>query len=142
MCKFSTIYQRNPDEVWKCVKFESGLREDILIAVGLMEVRDFATLVNKCRLVEECNKKLVDTKSDIIKKRVTSESREFRYTPPPKKLSQFNGHESKQPQRPTIRQECLKCGKDYGGRPCLAGQTICFWCGKPGHMVKNWPHKH
>ena len=25
LCKFSTIYQRNPDEVWKCVKFEDGL---------------------------------------------------------------------------------------------------------------------
>ena len=52
LCKFSTIYQRNPDEVWKCVKFKDGLKEHILGIVGLMEIRDFATLVNKCRLVE------------------------------------------------------------------------------------------
>ena len=58
LCKFSTIYQQNPDEVWKCFKFEGGLREDILVAVGPMEIRDFTTLVNKCKLVEECNKKL------------------------------------------------------------------------------------
>ena len=51
------------DEVWKCVKFKGGLREDILAAMGLMEIRDFATLVNKCKLMEECNKKLAATKS-------------------------------------------------------------------------------
>ena len=33
LCKFSTIYQRNPNEVWKCVKFEGGLREYILASV-------------------------------------------------------------------------------------------------------------
>ena len=51
LCKFSTIYQRNPDEAWKCVKFEDGLREDILTAMGPMEFIDFPTLVNKRRLV-------------------------------------------------------------------------------------------
>ena len=40
LCKFSTIYQRNPDESWKCVKFEGGLRENILAAVGPMEIMD------------------------------------------------------------------------------------------------------
>ena len=48
LCKFSTIYQRNPDEVWKCVKFEGGLREDILIVIGPMEIKDFPALANKC----------------------------------------------------------------------------------------------
>ena len=48
LCKFSTINQRNPDEAWKCVKFKGELSEDILAAVGLMEIRDFSTLVNKC----------------------------------------------------------------------------------------------
>ena len=46
LCKFSTIYQRNPDEAWKCIKFESGLREYILVAIGPMEIRDFPILVN------------------------------------------------------------------------------------------------
>ena len=48
LCKFSTIYQWNLDEAWNYVKFEGGLREDILAAVGPMEIRDFPTLVNKC----------------------------------------------------------------------------------------------
>ena len=63
LCKFFTIYQRNLDEAWKCVKFEGGLREDILIVVKPMDIRDFPTLVNKCRLVECCNRKLATTKS-------------------------------------------------------------------------------
>ena len=63
LCKFSTINQGNLDEVWNCVKFEGDLREDILTDIGPMEIKDFATLVNKCRLVEECNRKLVATKS-------------------------------------------------------------------------------
>ena len=63
LCKFSTIYQRNSDEAWKYVKFEGGLREDILAAVELMEIRNFPTLVNKCQLIEDCNRKLAAAKS-------------------------------------------------------------------------------
>ena len=74
LCKFSTIYQRNPDEVWKCVKFEGRLREDILAVVGPMEIREFATLINKCRLVEEYNKKLKTAQSDAFRKRLAPES--------------------------------------------------------------------
>ena len=62
LCKFSTIYQRNLDEAWKCVKFEGGLKEDILAVVGHMEIRDIPTLLNKCRLVEESNRKLAAVK--------------------------------------------------------------------------------
>ena len=69
--------------------------EDILALVGPMEIRNFATLVNKCLLMEEYNKKLANTRSGIIKKRVALESQEFQYTPPSKKPSQFNGHEGK-----------------------------------------------
>ena len=63
ICKFSTIYQHNLDEVWKCIKFEGGLREDILVLVGPMEIQDYAASVNKCRLVEEYNKKLMVARS-------------------------------------------------------------------------------
>ena len=45
------------------MKFEGGLREDILTTIGPIEIRDFPTLVNKCQLVEDCNKKLVVARS-------------------------------------------------------------------------------
>ena len=59
LCKFSTIYQGNPDEQWRCVKFEGGLRENILASIGPTEIRDYAALVNKCRLVEDCTVNLL-----------------------------------------------------------------------------------
>ena len=40
LCNFSMIYQRNPDDNWKCVKLEGGLREGHLVSVGPMKIRD------------------------------------------------------------------------------------------------------
>ena len=80
LCKFSTIYQHNPDEPQKCVKFEGGLREDILTIVGPMEIRDFPTLVNKCQLVEGFNRKLAAAKStgDNFKKGLVQQGPRFK----------------------------------------------------------------
>ena len=44
-----------------------------MVVVGSMKIRDFATLVNKCRLEEEYNKKLKIAKSDDYRKRLTFE---------------------------------------------------------------------
>ena len=71
--KFSTIYQHNLDENWKCIKFQGGLRQDILTSMGPTEIRDFAALMNKRRLVEEYNKKLADAKFNAYKKRLAIE---------------------------------------------------------------------
>ena len=95
LCKFCTIYQRNPDEVWKCVKFEGGLREDVLMTVGPIEIKDFATLVNKYRLVEEYNKKLEIAKSNVHRKRLMLESQDFKHTLPLKKQFQPSGYDGK-----------------------------------------------
>ena len=84
--------------MWKCVKFKGGLKEDIFAAVGPMEFRDFATLVNKCRLVEEYNQKLKIAKSNTYKKRLVSEDQNSEHTLSPKKQFQFGGPEGKQPQ--------------------------------------------
>ena len=44
-------------------KFEGGLRKDILATIGPMEIRDFSTLVNKCQLVDNCNRELTVARS-------------------------------------------------------------------------------
>ncbi|XP_020997196.1 uncharacterized protein LOC110280477 [Arachis duranensis] len=58
-------YARNPAnfEEWKCLKFEGGLREDLMSSVVPLEIRDFDELVNKCKLVEECAKKVIASKA-------------------------------------------------------------------------------
>ncbi|MBU5885506.1 hypothetical protein JVW21_20515 [Vibrio cholerae O1] len=32
---------------------------------------------------------------------------------------------------------CNKYGKNHGDRPCLAGQNVCYNCGKPGHYSRD-----
>ena len=91
-----------------------------------MEIRDFASLVNKYRLIKEYNKKLADTKSNTTKKRMAPKSQGFEHTPPPKKLPQFNGYEGKQPQGPIIRQDCSKCGKGPWGKTLLSQTKRMF----------------
>ena len=70
LCKFLTINQHNLDKVWKCIKFEGGLREDILASVRPMEIQDYVALVSKCKLVKEYNKLMVakSSKDDFRRK--------------------------------------------------------------------------
>ncbi|KAL4306580.1 hypothetical protein AHAS_Ahas16G0192500 [Arachis hypogaea] len=42
-------------EEWKCMKYQDGLKDDIMQAVVPLEVKGFAELVNKSRVVEECS---------------------------------------------------------------------------------------
>ncbi|XP_057740183.1 uncharacterized protein LOC130957331 [Arachis stenosperma] len=66
LCHFSKICQRvlGDFEEWKCIKYEGGLRGDILSSVGPMEVRVFSDLVNKSRVAEECLKKAAIERND------------------------------------------------------------------------------
>ena len=41
------------------MKYEGGLRANILAFVALLEIRSYATLVSKSRVVEDYNRKLV-----------------------------------------------------------------------------------
>ena len=90
--------------------------------MGPMEIRDFATMVNKCRLVKECNRKLRITKSNALKKRVVPESQDSENTPLPRKQFHSNGYEGKQPQGPIVKQICPKCGRDHGSKPVWLGK--------------------
>ncbi|XP_016168790.1 uncharacterized protein LOC107611368 [Arachis ipaensis] len=59
LCHFSQICQGAPEDFakWKCIKYEGGLRSDILSFVAPMEIRVFSELVNKSRVAEECVRK-------------------------------------------------------------------------------------
>ncbi|XP_016164880.1 uncharacterized protein LOC107607432 [Arachis ipaensis] len=64
LCRFSKLCQGNPTdfEEWKCLKFEGGLHDDLMSSIVPMEIRNFAELVNKSKLVEECIKKVIVAK--------------------------------------------------------------------------------
>ena len=46
--------------VSKCVKFENGLRPEIYQYVCFHEIRDFDTLVHKCRMFDDAGKAKAD----------------------------------------------------------------------------------
>ena len=73
LCKFSMIYQRNPNEHWKCMKFEGGLKAKILACLALLEIRNYAALVNKCHVVEDCTKILASERSKAYKRKQISQ---------------------------------------------------------------------
>ncbi|KAL4287636.1 hypothetical protein AHAS_Ahas19G0206000 [Arachis hypogaea] len=54
-CRFSRVCQGAPVayESWKCIKYQKGLKDNIMTAVTPMEIRVFSDLVNKVRVVEE-----------------------------------------------------------------------------------------
>ncbi|KAL2462095.1 Pepsin-retropepsin like protein [Abeliophyllum distichum] len=35
---------------------------------------------------------------------------------------------------------CTKCGKTHNGE-CLVGQGMCFYCKKPGHIIRDCPDR-
>ena len=50
LSKFSFYLKNNPDGHWKATKFEWKLKHEIREKVSTLEIKDFATLVNKCRI--------------------------------------------------------------------------------------------
>ncbi|XP_016185536.1 uncharacterized protein LOC107627197 [Arachis ipaensis] len=53
--RFSRVCQGAPEtyESWKCIKYQRGLKDNIMTAVAPLEIRIFSDLVNKARVVEE-----------------------------------------------------------------------------------------
>ncbi|XP_057747187.1 uncharacterized protein LOC130966406 [Arachis stenosperma] len=129
LCCFSKICQGNPVdfEEWKCLKFEGGLCEDLMSSVVPLEIRNFAEMVNKCKLVEECAKKVIASKAS---------SQGF----PPRNYNSYNW----QPRRTNFKtpsvpqQRNLQAGNvparptgGNGGRPRQDN----------GHKAKNYPKR-
>ncbi|XP_057760549.1 uncharacterized protein LOC130980925 [Arachis stenosperma] len=163
LCRFSKICQGNPAdfEEWKCLKFEGGLREELMNSVVPLEIRNFAELVNKSKLVEECSKKLAtarasrreDLQRDFVQN-LAPQGRNF------KAIGQFQhwngnhravslltcnngsdnnrdirqGHES-QPHQAQNGVICPTCGKNHGSRLCRVRTGLCYYCNKEGHWA-------
>ncbi|XP_016164546.1 uncharacterized protein LOC107607073 [Arachis ipaensis] len=169
LCSFSKICQGNPADFkeWKCLKFEGGLREELMNSVVPLEIRNFAELVNKSKLVEECSKKVAiaranrreASKRDFIHD-LAPEGRNFKVNGQFQRqngnkqngnfLARNNGNhdnynlgeeEGGQSQQTQDISVCSRCGKDHGNRACRYGTHTCFSCGEYGHISRNCPKR-
>ncbi|KAL4381255.1 hypothetical protein AHAS_Ahas04G0115200 [Arachis hypogaea] len=55
LCRFSRVCQGDPEtfESWRCIKYQRGLKDNIMTVVSPLEIRVFFDLVNKARVVED-----------------------------------------------------------------------------------------
>ncbi|XP_020963473.1 uncharacterized protein LOC110265063 [Arachis ipaensis] len=165
LCHFSKICQGNPAdfEEWKCLKFEGGLCVDLMSSVVPLEIRNFAELVNKCKLVEECAKKVSASKASRqgfpprnynnynwqprrtnFKTLGVPQRRNPQAGNIPARLMGGNGgrprqDNGKRPQQAQVNTTCKRCGKDHGIKTCLFGTFNCYRCGGTGHIAKEFP---
>ncbi|KAL4275444.1 hypothetical protein AHAS_Ahas20G0107800 [Arachis hypogaea] len=60
LCRFFRVCQGAPEsyEGWKCIKYQGGLKDDIMITVAPLKIRRFSKFMNKGRVVEECARKV------------------------------------------------------------------------------------
>ncbi|KAG8472896.1 hypothetical protein CXB51_034783 [Gossypium anomalum] len=145
------------DEVSMCKRFEEGLNEDLKLLVGILEIKEFVTLVERACKAEELGKE---------KKKAESEARDFRkrtagkttFSTPKKFRDDTN--KSKAATGISIRErpstdsrvtsvasvgnnrqqklECAQCGRRHVGE-CW-GKSInraCYRCGSRDHFIRD-----
>ncbi|XP_016206497.1 uncharacterized protein LOC107646867 [Arachis ipaensis] len=109
LCRFYRVCQGAPEtyESCKCIKYQRGLKDNIMTALALMEIRTFSDLVNKARVVEEYAKTIAASKDTHGG---SSSRRHGKY---------FH-----------LRGQSFKTGG-------YAPQGGCFNCGLPSHITRN-----
>ena len=119
LSKYSSYLQSGPNEIWKSIQFERGLEFELRKAVAGFEIRDFASLVEKCLTMEECMTPIAETSQGTGKRKA----------------------EVIQPIRSTKKakvEPCKTCGKQHQGT-CRTITGVCFVYGQKGHIAKYCP---
>ncbi|XP_072065271.1 uncharacterized protein [Arachis hypogaea] len=144
--RFSRMCQGTPVEYeeWKCVKYEGGLRSDIFSSVGPMEIRTFSELVNKCRVAEECVKRVATEKGNHKGSFPQNRGKSFAPRGPSfkrggsfRRPNNNNSQGKRFGKQPQNDQACTRCGSHHPGVPCKAGWGLCYNCGKAGHKAAS-----
>ncbi|XP_016200015.1 uncharacterized protein LOC107641021 [Arachis ipaensis] len=155
LCRFSRICQGALEDFaeWKCIKYEGGLRSDILSFVARMEIRVFSKLVNKSRIAEECVRNVAVAKNDNQEfhrrnhhQNLVPRGRGFKqrgYAQPFPHGRNLVGMDDdhhgdggrKQTRDTSEKLTCQKCGRYHPNNPCRIGLGVCYKCGLPGHLA-------
>ncbi|WJX13328.1 hypothetical protein P8452_03727 [Trifolium repens] len=138
LCRFCPHYNTVEAEGDKCVKFESGLRSDLKQLVGILEIRNFANLVNKSNICDLDGKAKTSYYKEMNDKRGKGQDRGKPYDKRNKGKVGGSGEKGK-----NANDKCYKCGVlGHRSYDCPKGDR-CFRCGEFGHKVdackKNVP---
>ncbi|XP_016195661.1 uncharacterized protein LOC107636684 [Arachis ipaensis] len=162
LCRFSRISQGTFEsyECWKCVKYQVGLREDIMCIVAPLEIRRFSELVDKATIVEDYAKEATlerdvrgSTSSRVCGKYVPSRGQNFKGRHAPqryqgqwhigKNLGHYHqargGGKQAWDQQEELRYP--RCGRYHPEKSCMAGFNGCYRCGSSGHIYRRCPYK-
>ncbi|XP_061350058.1 uncharacterized protein LOC133295269 [Gastrolobium bilobum] len=146
---FAHFHIYMPMPMFMVAKFRRGLNEETVDRIAGATSRDFGTLIQQCRDIEEVCIISKAKKSKISDERVISGSYQG-------KNKWFDGNgkgkqlQARQPfnkikrtstpqgsfARPPSTPRCTGCGKEHLGR-CATGELLCYKCGKSGHVAKD-----
>ncbi|XP_020999525.1 uncharacterized protein LOC110281537 [Arachis duranensis] len=145
LCYFSKICQGDPADLeeWKCLKFEGGLCVDLMSSIVSLEIRNFAELVNKSKLVEECIKKVTVAK---VSRQGFPPRNYNSYSWQPRRINfktpgvpqRRNPQAGNAPARPTSGNGG-KVRQEHDNRSCQFGSPNCYACRELGHIAKDCP---
>jgi hypothetical protein len=128
-------------EELKARKFEGGLQPRIMNQIVGFEIGILTDLINKAAVIERTQK--INSEYFNQKKRTAPQSNRSEgqpYHANKKRFNQPTGRSYKPQQSHNQgggeqRPSCQKCGRMHCGN-CLYGQSVCYRCGKPGHIVR------
>ncbi|XP_057760362.1 uncharacterized protein LOC130980730 [Arachis stenosperma] len=156
LCRISRVCQGDPEtfESWRCIKYQRGLKDNIMTAMAPMEIRVFSDLVNKARAVEEYAKTVAASKDTHGGS--SSKGHGKYYHPRGQSFkSGGNAHQGQGGFRKNTQNQfqyakgrgnqsknfpdltCVRCGRFHPYDSCKIGLGCCFNCGFPGHIVRD-----
>ncbi|KAL4381180.1 hypothetical protein AHAS_Ahas04G0107700 [Arachis hypogaea] len=157
LCRFSRVCQGalKTYKSWKCIKYQRGLKDNIMTAVAHMKIHTFSYLVNKARVVEEYAKTVAASKETHGGNYSRGRGKYFHPRGPsfkrggyaPQGQGGFRKNTQDQFQRGKGRGNqsknflnltCVRCGRFHPYDSCKIGLGGCFNCGFPSHIARDY----